>query len=104
MNYLISLITTKNKKEAINIGKVLVKEKLAACVNIISPINSIYRWRGKIEKTNEVLLIVKTKKGLEEEIIKKVKALHGYENPEIIFLKIEKGSKEYLKWIGENVK
>jgi periplasmic divalent cation tolerance protein len=104
MNFYLGHITVKNKKEALKIGEALVKEKLAACVNMISPINSVYRWKGKIEKAREILLIIKTKKSLAGKIIKKVKSLHGYDCPEIIFTKIEKGSKDYLGWIGENVK
>ena len=102
MNFCLVYITTKNKKEAEKIGGTLVKEKLAACVNIISPIDSIYRWKGKIEKAREALLIVKTKKSLAGKIIKKVKSMHSYECPEIIFSPIEGGSKDYLEWLAQS--
>lgn len=104
MNFCFVYITTKNKKEAEKIGEALVKEKLAVCVNIISPVNSIYRWKGKIEKAREALLIVKTKKSLAKKIIKKVKSMHSYECPEIIFFSISGGSRDYLEWIKENTK
>lgn len=104
MRFQLVYITTKNKKEALKISEALVRGKLAACVNIISPINSIYRWRGKTEKAREALLIVKTKKSLAEKIIKKVKSTHSYECPEIIFSPIEGGSEDYLGWIIGNTK
>jgi periplasmic divalent cation tolerance protein len=104
MNFCLAYITTANKKEAFKIGEVLVKEKLAACINIISPIGSIYRWKGKIEKAREAFLIVKTKKSLAGKIIKKVKLMHSYECPEIIFSPIVGGSKDYLEWVKESTK
>ncbi len=104
MNFIFVYITTKNKKEAEKIGRVLVKEKLAACVNIIGNINSIYRWKGKVEEDKEVILIAKTKNNLLAELIKKVKALHSYKCPDIVALPIKGGSKDYLKWISENTK
>lgn len=104
MNLIFVYIATKNKKEAEKIGRVLVKEKSAACVNIIGGINSIYRWKGKIEKSKEAILIAKTKNSLLPELIKKVKALHSYECPAIVALTIKGGSKDYLGWIKENVK
>ena len=104
MNFCFAYITTKNKKEATEIGEALVKEKLAACVNIVSPVDSIYRWKGKIEKAREALLIVKTKKSLAGKIIKKVKLMHSYECPEIIFSPIVGGSKDYLEWVKESTR
>ncbi len=104
MNFILVYITTKNKKEAEKIGRVLVKEKLAACVNIIGGVNSIYRWKGKIEESKEAILIAKTKNSLLAELIKKVKALHSYECPDIVALPIKGGSKDYLKWVSENTK
>ncbi len=104
MGLILAYITTKNKKEAEKIGGALVKEKVAACVNIISPVDSVYKWKGKIEKAREALLIVKTKKSLAQKIIKKVKSMHSYECPEIIFSPIEGGSRDYLEWWKENLK
>ena len=104
MNFIFVYITTKNKTEAEKIGRTLVKEKLAACINIIGNVNSIYRWKGKIEKSKEVILIAKTKNSLLAELIKKAKALHNYECPGIVALPIKSGSKDYLKWVKENTK
>lgn len=93
-------ITALDKKEAEKIAQALVEERLAACVNMF-PIKSIYRWRGKIEKADEIGLLVKTKAELADKIIKRVKELHSYEVPEIISLLIEKAEKNFLNWIDE---
>lgn len=99
--YCLIYIIAPNKKETKRIAGILVKEKLAACVNIF-PIESVYRWRGKIEKEKEVGMFVKTKKKLVEKVIKRVKELHSYETPCIISLPIEKGEQKFLKWIDES--
>ncbi len=104
MNYKLIYITTKNKKEAKKIGKKLVRNKLAACANIIDNMNSIYWWEGKIQDENEAVLILKTKESLVDEIIKKVKKMHSYDCPCIVSLPIEKGNKKYLNWIDKNTK
>lgn len=103
MKYKLVYITIKSEKEAIKIGRVLVKEKLGACVNIF-PIKSIYRWKGKVEESEESGMIVKTKESLIDEVIKKVKELHSYEVPCIISLDIEKGNSDFLEWIGKETK
>jgi len=96
-------ITTKTKKEAKKIAKILVKEKLAACCNVF-PIESIYRWRGKIENAKEFGMFVKTKKNLVEKIIKRAKDLHSYDIPCIISLPIRNSNKDFLKWIKRETK
>lgn len=106
-------ITTKTKGEARRIAQILVKERLAACVNIF-PIESIYRWSSstktsagkwkKIKKEREFGMFVKTKKNLAEKIINRVKELHSYKIPCIISLPIEKGNKDFLKWIKKETK
>jgi periplasmic divalent cation tolerance protein len=103
MQYYSIYITTKDEEEARRIGKTLVEEKLAACVNI-HPIKSIYRWGGGIEEEEETALLVKTKAELADEVIERVKELHSYEVPCIVSLPIEKGNPAYLKWIKESTK
>ncbi len=88
--------------EARKIAKVLVSRKLAACVNILPRVESIYTWKGKAEISREALLTVKSRKSLFGKIEKAVKGLHSYECPEIIALPIADGSKGYLKWIEES--
>ena len=97
--YIIIFITASSKKEAERIADSLVDKKLAACVNIVPNIKSIYTWRGKREKASEVLLIAKSKREKFKKIIKQVKSLHSYEVPEIICVPITGGSKSYLDWI-----
>jgi len=96
-------ITAPTKKEAKKIAEVLVFEKLAACCNIFK-IDSIYRWKGKIEKNGEYGIFAKTKKSLVEKIIKKVKEIHSYSVPCIISFDIEKGNKDFLNWIEKSTK
>lgn len=100
-NYIIVFITASSKKEAMKIANGLVDKKLAACVNIVPNIKSIYTWKGKKEKASEVLLIVKSKREKFKNIVKKVKALHSYSVPEIISIPINNGNKDYLNWIED---
>ena len=97
-------ITTKNKLEARKIGRELVKARLAACVNIIDGMNSMYWWEGKIQDDNEAILIAKTKETLVKELIEKVKSLHSYSCPCIISLPILDGNKDYLEWLDKETK
>jgi periplasmic divalent cation tolerance protein len=101
---IIVFVTCGSEEEALKIANVLVEERLAACVNLVSPIRSIYRWEGKIWDEKERLLIIKTQKQKFVEVEKKVKSLHSYSVPEIISLPITEGSLAYLNWIKENTK
>jgi periplasmic divalent cation tolerance protein len=96
---IIVLITTGGEKEAHRIAESLVKEKKAACVNIVPRVDSLFRWEGKIDSARESLLLVKTKALLFPEIVELVKRTHSYEVPEIIALSIIAGSEDYLKWL-----
>jgi len=79
-----------------------VERKLAACANIVSGVESIYRWKGKVERAREVLVIMKTTATRLRELEREVKRLHSYDVPEFIALPIVAGSQEYLKWIQDN--
>jgi periplasmic divalent cation tolerance protein len=98
------LVTCGSEEEALKIANALVEDHLAACVNLVAPIRSVYRWEGKIWDEKECLLIIKTQKHRFEELEKKVKSLHSYSVPEIISLPITEGSLAYLDWIRENTK
>ena len=98
---IVVFVTAPDEDGAIRIAKSLVEAKLAACVNIIKDIRSIYSWQGKIEDDSEVLMVVKTRSELFDSLSKKVKELHSYSVPEIIALPIIKGSEDYLKWIKD---
>lgn len=101
--YIVIFVTTPNKKEANHIAEELIKNKLAACINIIGNIESTFWWQAKIEREKEVLLIVKSKKSKLTKIIKLVKSLHSYKVPEVIALPIVGGEKKYLRWIDESL-
>jgi periplasmic divalent cation tolerance protein len=99
--YITVFITAPNEEDAAKISRTLVGERLAACVNIIRSVRSIYRWQGRVEDEQEVLMIVKTKRDLFERLQERVKELHSYKVPEIIGLPVIEGSKEYLDWLGQ---
>ncbi len=97
------LITTP-ESEAERIARTLVEERLAACVNIVKGVTSIYWWRGNVESDSEALLIVKTSAGILPRLEEKVREIHPYEVPEIIVLPIIAGLKDYLEWLEGEVK
>ncbi len=101
---IVIFITAPNEDEAVGIARSLVEARLAACVNIVRNVRSIYTWQGKVEDDSEALMIVKTRRSLFNDLSEKVRELHSYEVPEIIALPIIEGSKEYLKWLGESTK
>ncbi len=103
-NYVVIYITTGSIDEAKTIGRALVEEKLAACSNIISPIQSIYSWQGEICNDKEALMILKSRKKLFKKIVKRVEELHSYDVPEIIAMPIIEGSRKYLSWIDDETK
>lgn len=97
-------ITTGSIEEAEIIGRNLVSKKLAACVNIINSMKSIYQWEGKIESADEVIIIAKTQKALVNEIVENVKVLHSYKCPCIVALPIIDGNSDFLEWIRKETK
>ncbi len=101
MKSIVVLITAPSSDEAVKIAKALVEERLAACANIIRDIRSVFRWEGKIEDDSEVLIVLKTREALFEDLEKRVRELHSYSVPEVIALPIVKGSEAYLNWLEE---
>ena len=97
------LTTAGNAEEANRIAEALVEKRLAACVNVIGPMSSVFRWKEKIERAQEWLLLIKTTAEVSEAIGDALKELHSYELPECVVLPIEAGNEAYLGWIGENV-
>ncbi len=100
--YIVVLVTAKDKKEAEKIARGLLEAKLIACANILEGVQSLFWWQGKIDMSQEVLLVLKTKKILFKKIVTKVKSLHSYQTPEIIALPLVAGSEDYLRWISSS--
>lgn len=98
-NYIIVFTSCNSAEIASNIAESLVGNKLAACVNIINGVESVYQWQGKIEHDQEILLIIKTRKSLFSPLEKAIQEHHNYELPEILAVPIEAGEKNYLNWI-----
>ena len=98
-DYIIVLTTCNSSGIASSIAETLVSNKLAACVNIMNDIESVYQWQGKIEHDKEILLIIKTKQVLFSQVEQTIQELHDYELPEIIAVPIEAGEKNYLNWL-----
>lgn len=99
--YVIVLITAPNQETGRTIARYLVENQLAACVNIIQPIESIYTWEGSVQQEEEVLLIAKSRADLVDSmLVEAVKSVHPYQVPEIIALPIVAGSRSYLDWIS----
>ena len=102
--YIVIFITASNKKEAQKISAALIREKLAACVNVIDKVDSVFFWESKIDRARESLLVIKSKKDKFSKIIKLVKSMHSYKVPEIIALPIIAGDKSYLRWIDASLR
>ena len=98
-NYIIVFNTCNSAEIASSIAETLVSKKLAACVNIVKGIESVYQWQGKIEHDQEILLIIKTQQSLFSQLEQTIQQLHNYELPEIIAVPVSSGEKNYLNWI-----
>jgi len=102
MPYKLVYITAGNLADAKNIGRELVEKRLAACVNIIDNMKSIYYWEGKLCEENEVVILAKTTESRVDALIDRVKKIHPYKCPCIVVVPIEKGNDDFLKWIRES--
>lgn len=96
----LAYVTAASRAEALSIGRELVAARLAACVNIIDPITSVYWWQGKIEESGEALLLAKTRRGLIDAFIAKVREIHSYTVPCVTFAPIIAGNPDYLAWLS----
>lgn len=101
--WILVLVTVSNPKEGEEIAKTIVNKKLAACVNIVNGLKSIYWWQGRVEESSEALLIIKTRINLFNKLVNSIKEIHSYTVPEIIALPIIMGYKEYMKWLDNSV-
>jgi periplasmic divalent cation tolerance protein len=101
--HIVVLITTSSMAEAQVIGRALVEGRVAACVNIVPGLRSLFRWQGTIEEQEETLMLVKSRREYLPSILETVKRLHSYTVPEVVALPILDGSSDYLSWIDESV-
>jgi len=102
--FIVVFVTVGSREEGQRLARVLVDERLAACVSRIGGVRSIYRWQGQVEENDEELLMIKTQRRLFDSLRKKVQELHSYTEPEIIALPILDGSVSYLKWLEEQLR
>lgn len=104
MSETVTLVACRDVRQARAIAKALVRERLAACVNVLPGVASIYRWKGKVEEAREALLVVKSTSARAKALEARVKALHSYELPELLTLPVRGGSAGYLRWLRENAR
>lgn len=95
----LAYITAKDREEALRIGRSLLESRLVACINVLAGMHSEYWWESRLEQAEECVLIAKTMGSRQDEIVRKVKELHGYTVPCVVFLPISGGNPEYLAWI-----
>ncbi|MBC7924716.1 MAG: divalent-cation tolerance protein CutA [Bryobacteraceae bacterium] len=100
----VALSTTGSEEEALRIAYSLTENRLAACVNLVPGVRSVYRWKGKVEEAQEYLLIIKTRKGLMPEVEAAVRSLHSYEVPELITVPVTGGYDAYLNWLEQETR
>jgi periplasmic divalent cation tolerance protein len=100
---LVVLCTLPDQEIAAGIAGTLVEEQLAACVNIIPGLTSVYRWEGAVQKDNEVLLLIKTGAAIYPQLEQRIRGLHPYELPEIIAVPIQTGQADYIQWITNSL-
>jgi periplasmic divalent cation tolerance protein len=101
---IVVLITAANKRQSRAIAAALVERKLAACVNVIDRVSSLFWWKGKVDKALEVLMVAKSTRAKLPRIVALVKSMHSYAVPEIIALPIVGGNRDYLDWIDESIR
>ncbi|MGC8759433.1 MAG: divalent-cation tolerance protein CutA [Bryobacteraceae bacterium] len=101
---IIVLATCPSEEEAGRIARLLVEERLAACVQILPPMRSIYRWRGALEESEERLLLIKTRRGLFEDLCRRLRAAHSYEVPELLAVPVVDGAEDYLAWMDAELR
>jgi periplasmic divalent cation tolerance protein len=99
---IVVLMTSASSEEAARIAETLVAQKLAACVQILTEMQSVYVWKGEMQRDGEILIIAKSTRTNFEALERQVRAMHSYETPEIIALPIINGSKSYLEWLVES--
>lgn len=103
-DHVVCFSTASSEEEAAKIGRALVEEELAACVNVVPGIRSIYRWEGKVEDGPELLLVIKTRRTLVDAVQTRLRALHSYSVPELIAMDVVGGNPDYLAWVAASTR
>lgn len=103
LGFLIVFCTCGNEEEALRLASALVERRLAACVNVLPPVQSIYRWKGEVQSAAEYLLLIKTTEDRFDALRDAIIEMHSYETPEVIGIPIADGSEKYLAWLRESV-
>lgn len=103
MEPVLAYITAKDKEEALLIGRKLLEERLAACINVFAEMHSLYWWEGKIDTSQESVLIAKTDRAKVAALKKKVEEVHSYSIPCILVIEIQGGNERYLEWLNQNL-
>ena len=103
MDFAFIITTVSTEKEGRMIANELVQNKLAACVNIVPKVHSVYEWENQIQNDEELLLLIKTTKEREKDIYHTIESLHSYDTPELITIPINRGSQPYLQWLENSV-
>jgi len=101
---IVVLSACATEREAETIARYLVEKRLAACVNLIPHVRSIYRWEGRVEDAKETMLVIKSTRGLFAELARELSAMHSYQVPEVIALPVVDGAEPYLDWIGRETR
>jgi periplasmic divalent cation tolerance protein len=101
---IVVLITAPTRDEAVNLAEMLIARRLAACVQVLPEMLSVYHWQGAVQRDPECLILAKTQRGLFDELDAAVRAAHSYTTPEIIALPVVDGSPAYLQWLAETMK
>ena len=99
-NYFMVFVASANRREAIELARLLIDRRVAACVNMLPPMTSVFRWKGKVQSAKETLLIIKTTGSRYRDLEKMISSNHSYEVPEIIAIRIDRGLNQYLGWVN----
>jgi periplasmic divalent cation tolerance protein len=97
--FVVVLVTAGSEEESARLAETVVLEQLAACVNVVGPVRSVYTWKGELQRDDEHLLVIKTRTALYEALERRIRELHSYETPEVIALPVTSGSRAYLDWL-----
>jgi periplasmic divalent cation tolerance protein len=101
--YVMGLVTCGSRAEARKLAGLVLRRKLAACVNILGGVESRFWWKGKLDRAKEVMLFIKTTDAHVDAVTKAIRLAHSYDTPEIIFISIQSGERNYLRWISESL-